>query len=88
MKPGTCKALFHVNKACGFDMKYFRSRDQRGEKDPLLSKEPLRADAERRLQVSHDSGDVDNENLKMHTYANLSHRDVAKVNKRAMHPVT
>jgi len=69
-------------------MKYFRSRDQHGEKDPLLPKASLRADAQKRLQVSHDSGDVNDENLKMHTYANLSHGDVAKVDKRAMHPVT
>jgi len=66
-------------------MKFFRSRDQREEKDPLL---PGRADAEKRLQISHESGYVDEENLKMHTYANLSHSDIGKVDKRSMHPVS
>ena len=66
-------------------MKYFRSRDQHEEKDPLLSRH---VEVDKRLQVSHDSGDIDDDNLKMHTYANLSHSDVGKVDKRAMHPVT
>ncbi|XP_065886087.1 proton-coupled amino acid transporter 1-like [Dysidea avara] len=59
--------------------------DQHEEKDPLLSRH---VEVDKRLQVSHDSGDIDDDNLKMHTYANLSHSDVGKVDKRAMHPVT